>query len=62
MTNSANTALSLMQMALGLLDKEGEGSSHTACHLQAAIDSATGAQPMKAGDELDRALVERHIS
>ena len=50
---SAKTALSLMRMALGLLDRSGEGASATACHLQAAIAAATGELPMRAGDELD---------
>ena len=58
-TTSFKTAISLMRMALALLDKTGEGASGTACYLQAAIDAATGAQPMQDGDELDPKLVAR---
>ncbi len=40
-----STAVSLMRMALALLDKAEAGASTTACHLQAAIDMATEAEP-----------------
>lgn len=36
------TPLFLMKAALALLDEAGDGASLTACHLQAAIDAATG--------------------
>ena len=42
-----------MRMALGLLDRSGEGASMTACHLQAAIDAAMGEVPMREADGLD---------
>ena len=54
-----NIAINLMRMALALLDRASEGASETACHLQAALNAAPGAQPMQEGDELDRELVER---
>ncbi|GAA5063538.1 hypothetical protein GCM10023208_34610 [Erythrobacter westpacificensis] len=41
--NDTKTAVSLMKMALALLDKAGEGTSAAACHLQAAIDAGSGA-------------------
>lgn len=53
MTNSSDTALSLMRMAMSLLDKNGEGASSAACHLQAAIEAAMGTKPMQEGDELN---------
>ena len=43
MTNRTDIPLSLMRMALALLDRNGERSSLAACHLQAAIDARTGA-------------------
>ncbi|OHC90519.1 MAG: hypothetical protein A2095_13605 [Sphingomonadales bacterium GWF1_63_6] len=42
-------------MALALLDRA-EASS-TACHLQAAIDNATGAKPLQPGGEVDPDLL-----
>ena len=47
------TPLLLMRMALGLLDKSGEGAVITACHLQAAIDAAIGDVPTHEGDGED---------
>lgn len=52
------TALSLMQRALALYDREGEGSTLAACHLQAAIDAATGAKPLQPGEEIDPDLLD----
>lgn len=46
------TAVSLMRMALALLDRAGERASVGACHLQAAIDATTGARPMQPGERL----------
>jgi hypothetical protein len=51
MGREAETALSLMRMALALLDKAGAGTTGTAIHLQAAIDAATGTRPEQGGDE-----------
>ena len=49
----ADTALSLMRMALALLDNAGDGLAIAGCHLQSAIDAMTGApRPHKSG-ELD---------
>jgi hypothetical protein len=52
MTND-DTALSLMKMALALLDRSDRGATATAVHLQAAIDAATRAGPMQPGELLD---------
>ena len=52
-------ATNLMRMALGLLDKAGAGATYVACHLQAAIDGATGARPMQEGDKLSPELLAR---
>ena len=52
MTND-DTALSLMKMALALLDRSDRGATVTAVHLQAAIDAETGAGPMHPGELLD---------
>lgn len=57
--HNSKTALALMRMALPLLDKAGEGLA--ACHLQSAIDVATRQAPMRPGEELDPALIERHL-
>lgn len=50
-----STAVSLMRMALALLDRVGASSS--ACHLQAAIDDATGAKPLQPGEDIDPDLL-----
>jgi hypothetical protein len=44
--------LTLMRMALALLDRHGRDPA-IACHLQAAIDTATGARPMQRGEQID---------
>ena len=56
MTDTTDIPLSLMRMALALLDRNSEGASSTACHLQAAIDARVGAKPMQdsRGQEIDR--------
>ncbi|WP_242098706.1 hypothetical protein [Sphingomonas sp. CROZ-RG-20F-R02-07] len=55
--------VALMRMALALLDKDGGYSPITACHLQAAIDAATGALPLQPGEELpDEALSSFEIT
>ena len=57
MNREFNSAVSLMKMALALLDKSGDDrASGVACHLQAAIDTAHGNKPMKEGDELDSTI------
>jgi Fe-S cluster assembly ATPase SufC len=43
------TATSLMQMALALLDEADTGLTVTACRLQAAIDSANGTKRLQPG-------------
>lgn len=48
--------LSLMQMALALMDRGGWDSSSASCALQEAIDHARGAQPLQPGEKLDPAL------
>lgn len=53
MTEPIDKPLSLMRMALALLDKSGEENSLAACHLQAAIDARTGVKPMREYGELD---------
>lgn len=58
-TKKIATATSLMGMALALFDEAGEGASYTACHLQAAIDAATGALPMEEGETIDTELIDR---
>ena len=47
------TALSLMQKALAIYDRTGDGATMIACHLQAAVDAATGAKPLQPGEEID---------
>ncbi len=47
-----------MQKALAIYDRDGDGATCAACHLQAAIDAATGAQPLQFGEEIDPALME----
>ena len=61
-TKTFSTAVSLMKMALALLDKSGAQASVTACHLQSAIDTALGVQPMQVGDDIDPAVIERLLS
>ena len=56
-TNS--TALSLMRMALALLDRDGQLPA--ACHLQAAIDALEGCQPMSARDAISEADELRYL-
>lgn len=48
--------LSLMQMAMALIDQNGNGATATACALQAAIDYARDAKAMRPGDRLDPRL------
>lgn len=48
--------LSLMKMAMALIDRDGNGATAIACALQAAIDHAQGAKPMRPGDQLDPGL------
>jgi hypothetical protein len=55
--SDTTTALSLMRMALALLDKA--GASSAACHLQAAIDTAEGVTPMVEGDQISAEEEER---
>lgn len=50
-SSKEETPLLLMRRALELLDRSDEGASATACHLQAAIDAATGNRSMQAGDD-----------
>lgn len=50
----------LMSMALALLDRDGHDEA--ACHLQHALDTLRGEQPMREGDELttgQKALFDR---
>lgn len=47
-------AVSLMRMALAVLDEAGEHDTSAACHLQAAIDAATGAPLSLDTDAIDR--------
>lgn len=47
-------AVSLMRMALALLDDAGEHDTSAACYLQAAIDSATGAPLSIEAEAIDR--------
>lgn len=51
-------AVSLMRMALALLDRTNRGATVTACMLQSAIDAETGVGPLKPGEFLidERAL------
>ena len=51
------TPLLLMRMALGLLDRSGDGASATACHLQAAIDAASGEMVGREGDRPDKSAI-----
>ena len=60
MTNVSDIPLSLMRMALGLLDREGGDALLVAARLQAAIDARTDAQPMQAGDKLDNENHDAH--
>jgi hypothetical protein len=53
------SAISLMRDALAILDALPDDKSLTACHLQAAIDCATGALPLRAGEMLDPDLIDR---
>lgn len=55
--NQLRVALSLMRMALPLLDRA--GNSWAACHLQQAIDAAEGNPPIQPGDELAPELIDR---
>lgn len=48
--------LSLMRMALALIDGKGRGASAAACALQEAIDHARDARPLRPGEEIDPAL------
>lgn len=54
------TAITLMRMALALLDREGRPDA--AARLQHAIDTATGEPPMQAGDEVAVATVDRYVA
>lgn len=53
MSEPTDIPLSLMRMALAVLDREGQGTSTAACYLQTAIDARTGAEPMREGDVLE---------
>ena len=55
--SDTTTALSLMRMAIALLDKA--GAVLPACHLQAAIDATEDDRPMVEGDTIDPALEAR---
>jgi hypothetical protein len=46
-----------MSKALAIYDRDGEGLTAAACHLQAAIDAATGAKPLRPGEEIDPELL-----
>lgn len=46
-------SLTLMREALVLLDRGGNGATIVACHLQAAIDAAEGAKPLRRSEEID---------
>lgn len=50
------TALSLTKRALAIYDRDGDGATCATCHLQVAIDAATGAKPLQSGEEIDLAL------
>lgn len=55
--------LSLMRMALALIDRDGDGRSDVACLLQGAIDRARSAKPLVAGQEIQPDLLgalDRH--
>ena len=47
MKRPIDMALSLMKMALALLDKAGGDGALAACHLQAAIDAIRCGEPMQ---------------
>lgn len=51
MTPAPDTPLSLMRMALALLDKRDEQASLCAIYLQTAIDAKTGDMPVRKADE-----------
>lgn len=53
MTGRTDIPLSLMRMALALLDQNGEGASIAACHLQVAVDARTAAKPAPDDDKLN---------
>jgi hypothetical protein len=55
--SETTTAISLMRMALALLDRA--DASSAACHLQAAIDTAEGVAPMVEGDQITDEEEER---
>jgi hypothetical protein len=57
-SNELKTAISLMRMALALLDRTGE--QHAGCYLQHAISVAEGEEPLREGQEIDPALIELH--
>lgn len=57
-TAPADTADSLMERALALLDCQG-GEEATACLLQHALDTLRRVPAMQAGDELDPALLAK---
>lgn len=49
-SSSLKTAISIMRMARALLDRTDGISTTAVCHLQAAIDAATGEMPVSDGD------------
>jgi len=53
----SETALLLMKRALAIYDRDGEGATCAACHLQAAIDAAASARPVQPHEEIDPALL-----
>ena len=59
-TQTIKVAVSLMRIALALLDRAQEGVA--AVHLQHALDLATNQPPMKLGDEIDDELIERILA
>ncbi len=59
MAEPNNTAISLMKMALALLDRDGE--TYAAIYLQSALDIVQNTPPMQPGEELPPDLVERYL-
>lgn len=56
-TQSVETAVSLMRMALALLDRADK--RYAALHLQQALDIATDQPPLQPGEEIDPELIEQ---
>lgn len=55
------TSLSLMKMALAILDCDGHYRHEAAIYLQTAIDCACEAAPLQAGEEVDPHLVGAYL-